>query len=265
VEFWDNPALFAAAASPTPIDFFGSRLEGWYSATGPFTTATGVSRWDDLGGKSNHLVQATGSLQPTVGTFASRAAVFFDGVDDFMETTTVVPLKLAVIACFGYPNNNSAPPFAWSAAGATMINRRQEVHLNSNGSIRAVQNEAAPYADTPTGTSQSFYDDCTMAGAYGLVGDNQFRAHLNGNAVSVNADPTNKDGSSASTTFKLRFGRRGDNSFPGACRFSEIILISNWTAVDIQKAEGYLAWKYGGNPLSRLISTHPYKFAAPTI
>jgi hypothetical protein len=256
---WVDSGRFAATAAPTPVDFFGSKLEGWYSASGPFTTATGVSVWNDLGGKNNHLLQASGSLQPTVGTFASRAAVIFDGTNDFMETTTVVPVKLAVIACFGYPNNNSLPPFAWSSIVSG--NFRQELHLSSNGSVRSINDAAASsFADTPTGTTESFYDDCTLVGAYGPAGDNELRAHLNGRAVTLSQTPP-----SSSTTAKLRISRRANDTFAGACRFSEIILISGWTVEDIQKAEGYLAHKYGGLPLSRLISTHPYKTNPPTI
>lgn len=256
--FLINPYRFGSAAV-TPITLFGSKLEGWYAPESPRTIATGVAQWNDLSAKANHLVQAGVIAQPTVGTFAGRFAVVWDGVDDFMNTQAVLPMKLAIIACFGYPTNNSQPPFVWSASGATLSNRVHDLHLLNAGAIRAIQAEAGPYADTPTGTAESFYDDCTIAAAYGPAADNQLRAHLNGRAATANASPTN----GTTTTFPMRFGQRGDNSLSAAARFTEIIMISSWTVSDIEKAEGYLAHRYGGNPLSRLISTHPYKSAPP--
>lgn len=260
--------IAAGQATATPITLFGSKLEGWYAPSGPFTEVSGaVSQWDDLSGNGRHKVQATATLRPVRGTFAGRTAVIYDGVDDYMDTAgSNLPMKLAIIACFGYPNNSSVPPFAWSAAGSTTVNRTHELHLNSNGSIRGINNEPGPYADTPTGTTESFYDDCTMAGAYGTPTDLPLRAHLNGRSVSTNAGVT----SGSKATFPMRFGRRGElgdsgTGLPSAARFTEIIMISDWTVLDIEKAEGYLAWKHGGNPLSRLIGTHPYKSAAPTV
>lgn len=249
------------AGPVTPITLFGSKLEGWYAPESPRIIATGVAQWNDLSAKANHLVQATATAQPLVTTFTGRFAVAWDGVNDFMDTQLVLPMKLAIIACFGYPNNNSSPPFAWSASGATAANRVHDLHLSSNGSIRAVQNENGPYADTPTGTAQSFYDDCVMAAGYGTAGDSQLRAHLNGRVATVNASPT----AGTTQTFKMRLGQRGDNTLSAAARFTEIIMLSNWTASDIERAEGYLAHRHGGNPLSRLISTHPYKSAPPTV
>lgn len=258
MSFLINPYRFGSAAV-TPITLFGSKLEGWYAPESPRTIATGVAQWNDLSAKANHLVQANATAQPTVSTFAGRFAVAWDGVNDFMDTQSTLPMKLAIIACFGYPNNSSSPPFAWSAAGATAANRVHDLHLSSNGIIRAIQNEAGPYADTPTGTAESFYNDCTMAAAYGPSANNQLRAHLNGRVATVNANPTGD----TTATFPMRFGQRGDNTNSAAALFTEIIMISSWIASDIEKAEGYFAHRYGGNPLSRLISTHPYKSAPP--
>ena len=256
--FLINPYRFGTAV--TPITLFGSKLEGWYAPESPRTIATGVAQWNDLSAKANHLVQATGIAQPTVGTFAGRFAVIFDESNDFLNTTASLPMKLAVIACFGYPTNSNQPPFAWSASGATASNRVHDLHLLFNGGIRAIQSETGPYADTPAGTAQSFYDDCIIAAAYGTAADNELRAHLNGRAAVANASPTG----GTTATFPMRFGMRGDGTFPSASRFTEVIMLSSWTVSDIEKAEGYLAHKHGGNPLSRLISTHPYKSAPPT-
>jgi len=258
-------ALMAATndtGSANPITLFGSKLEGWYAPTSSFTEVSGaVSQWSDLGPRGNHLAQSTALERPVRGTFAGRNAVIFDGTDDNLITNNLIPMKTAIIAVFGHPNNNSSPPFVWSGHEASLANRIHDLHLQSNGSIRAVQNDAGPYADTPTSTAQSFYDDCILAAGYGDVLDTAFRAHLNGRSVAMSVTPT------GSTTILRcqRFGRRGDGNFPCQARFTEIIMISDWLVPDIEKAEGYLAWKYGGNPLSRLITTHPYKSAAPTV
>jgi hypothetical protein len=69
-----------------PNDFPGLEMEMDTLVPGPDTITAGgfVSQWGDQSGNGNHLIQATGSLQPSVEPDGS---FLFDGVDDFMRAT----------------------------------------------------------------------------------------------------------------------------------------------------------------------------------
>lgn len=235
---------------------------GWWDASraGTITlVSNAVSQWNDVSGRGNHLVQATAGKRPTYGTFANRPAIILDGTDDTLLTTNITPQNVAIFAVYGYPNNSSAPPFAWSRNDGNTTNSVQELHLSSTGSIRAVNNDVGPFADTPTGTPQSFYDDCTMGGAYGETGNNVLRGHLNGRAVQTATARQN------TTTSVHCFGMRDNSVFPSASRFTEIVMFTNWTIADIEKIEGYFTWRWGGLPLQRLIANHPFRNRPPLI
>jgi hypothetical protein len=249
-------------ASPlwTPTNL-GIKLLGWWDASlsGTITLVdNAVSRWNDLSGQNNHWIQPTAGKRPITDIFAGRPSITFDGLNDSLLTTNVLPQNIAIFAVFGYPNNNSQPPFAWSRNDGTNFNC-QELHLSFNGSIRAINNDGHTYADTPTGTPQSFYDNCIIGGAYGESGNNVTRAHLNGRAVQ--ATPVRQD----NITSVLCLGQRDNNLLASASRFTEIAIFTNWTILDIQKIEGYFAHRWQGLLLSRLITDHPFKNRPPLI
>ena len=243
-----------------PTDL-GIKLLGWWDASRVETitlVSNAVSQWNDISGRDNHLIQGIAQKRPTYGSFAGRPSVILDGGNDSLLTTNVTPQNIAIFAVFGYPNNNSSPPFAWSRNDGTNSNC-QELHVSFNGAIRAVNHELGPYADTPTGTPQSFYDNCIIGGAYGQVGNNVLQAHLNGRFVQTAT--VRQDG----ITSVHCFGQRDNNAFSSASRFTEIAMFTNWTILDIQNIEGYFAHRWQGLLLSRLITDHPYKNRPPLI
>ena len=245
----------------TPANL-GGNLLGWWDASRAETitlVSNAVSQWNDISGLGNHLTQGTAGKRPAYSSFAGRPAVVLDGTDDTLLTTNVTPQNVAIFAVHGYPNNNSVPPFAWSRNDGNTSAAVQEMHLASSGSIRGVNNNTGPYADTPTGTPQSFYDDCILGGAYGQTGNNVMRAHLNGRSAS--SSTSRQD----TTTSPHCFGMRDNSQFPAASRFTEIVMFTNWTLPDIWKVEGYFAQRWGGLPLSRLIADHPFANRPPLI
>lgn len=74
-----------SGVAPIPPSSFAS-LRAWYKSDVGVTIATGVSAWADQSGLGNTLAQATGSLQPSIANnvIASKPALTFDGVDDFL-------------------------------------------------------------------------------------------------------------------------------------------------------------------------------------
>jgi hypothetical protein len=93
-----------------------------------------------------------------------------------------------------------------------------------------------------------------------LAADPELRGHLNGRSVSLNRSPA------FATLYRKVFGvRKNATTFPSQSRFSEIIMISDWSLADLWKIEGYLAHRWGGLPLSRLIADHPFRNRPPLI
>ncbi len=102
-------------AAWSPSDMAG--LEMWFDA-GTQTTGvadgTALAQWDDLSGNARHLVQATGSLQPTAQTGAGdlingRGVIDFDGTDDALAavfTAIPQPTTIFVVASADVDSNN---------------------------------------------------------------------------------------------------------------------------------------------------------------
>ena len=58
-------------------------LAAWYRFNQGITVVTGVSQWDDQSGNARHLLQATGSRQPSK---ESDGSILFDGLSQFLKT-----------------------------------------------------------------------------------------------------------------------------------------------------------------------------------
>lgn len=85
-----QPPVVIAPAAFTPPDIAG--LGFWYDASDLATiTESGgaVSQWDDKSGNGRHLLQGTGSAQPTTGSRTQNGlnVIDFDGASDFMDTS----------------------------------------------------------------------------------------------------------------------------------------------------------------------------------
>lgn len=89
-------------------------LYGWWDAsdTGSITSSSGaVSQWDDRSGHGKHLVQATGTNQPTTGSATQNGlnALSFD-TNDFFSVTSfdLAPggQAISVFAAFSAPSGS---------------------------------------------------------------------------------------------------------------------------------------------------------------
>jgi hypothetical protein len=146
----------AAGGGFSPADF-GADLVAWYDAqdSGSLTlSGSSVTQWDDLSGNGEHLVQATGSQQPTYGATSfntSYPGISFDGGDgltcsSFAGTsgaalsTFIVGQMNSGTAGFGRAlsyRNGTKQDFAWPD-GACLI-----IRDGSSNAINAYRNGAA--------------------------------------------------------------------------------------------------------------------------
>lgn len=73
----------------TPAELTTTELLGWWKPESLGTGGSSISSWTDSSGNSHPLVQATGSLQPTVVTTGPNGlkAASFDGTDDYLRAS----------------------------------------------------------------------------------------------------------------------------------------------------------------------------------
>jgi hypothetical protein len=110
-----------------------------------YTTATGVSSWNDQTGNARHMVQATAANQPVVTTAGpkARACAAFDGVNDVLAGAA---LSNFITASTGYivtvflpraaTTDNAAPAYMNDAAWAD-ANGYAGVYFTSSGKVYA--------------------------------------------------------------------------------------------------------------------------------
>jgi hypothetical protein len=114
------PAANKTLGTPTPItDPTGlPNLAAWYRADQGITIVTGVSQWNDLSGNSKHLQQATLTNQPlfVASGINSQPTVRFDGVDNFMTSSSLITARGHVFAVLKQVTAQNQP---WFSQGDT--------------------------------------------------------------------------------------------------------------------------------------------------
>ena len=233
--------------------------ELWFDASDASTiTESGgaVSQWNDKSGNARHVYQVAGSKQPiyTAGQYLT-----FDEVDDCLTIATTA-IRMPVLTVIGVINNRSvgtdvnkswacyeggANPDFWATARnggvAGMANHMAD---SSNPSISVAAPLGSPFiysGKSPTDTIAQY----------------------------IRVDGTQSDGAThASTIAELGttfiIGRQKVNVaryFGGDVH--EVIIGGDMSISDVQKIEGYLAWKWG--LAANLDAAHPYKLTPPKI
>jgi hypothetical protein len=235
----------------------------WYDALDSSTiTESGgsVSQWDDKSGNNNHATQSPGSLQPTYDSVNNE--ITFDG-SDILEVTND-PFKdlqnFAVLAVGQWTssveNANVFASFSSAGSGNTSIGwsfRQRSAALTFT--LRPSINDLG-------GGIPALGTD--FVGAVIRDPSNNIYSRLNGtqtysasNAGTIDYTATNRSA--------LGGVQRGDNwtspDFYLRGSIKELIVVDGATVADVQKAEGYLAWKWG--LVGNLPGDHPYKYFAP--
>jgi hypothetical protein len=202
----------------------------WLSDTG-----SNPAQWDDLSGNGRHATQATSGNQPSIVANAlnGRQVRRFDGVDDFLDTQSIVIGNAITMCVLIVPSSsalhdlilNKGTQWYWANGDAGTANKNS---FYGNGSLGWV---SANTSFTPS----------VSAIATAVVDSGSINFYLNG--VS--------DGSAATSVTDaqsiLRIGHRTDLWFEGAFGgdIAEIFVFS--TALsneDRRRIEQYLSQKY---------------------
>jgi hypothetical protein len=235
----------STAWGPTTL---GGSLNAQYDATAIVGVVNGgtLSPWSDLSANAYHATQGTTGARPIYRTnqLTGLPAVDFDGASDNLETKMSASSRDETIVAVLRPDGASG-----TIAGASSNDGRTLTYDGTTDTFRVVKRGGATLG-TSTGT--------VAAAAWGIV-----TVTITATTIIFSVNGVQQASISNSTTFgggKLtRLGGPG-SFFDG--EIAEIGFAKALSLADVQKWEGYLAWKWG------LVSTglpvdHPYKAAAP--
>jgi hypothetical protein len=241
--------------------------EAWFDAadTDTITIQTGVSQWSDKSENNNHLTQGSGASQPEYGsrTLNGITVPKFDGSNDRMELTTIVPL---VSTNFGRE--------VWAVFIVDSHDTTNHIFGNSSGNVqvaitpKGATGDSAPpkhlrlwccgASDAWTGATKS--DSAIISGDpyfAGWLAHNDFKEFsVNGN-FEPTTDPYDASKQGFNNGLPLRWMGGGQFSprFDGV--IAEAIITSDaLTDDERQKMESYLARKWG--LVDKLPIGHPY-------
>jgi hypothetical protein len=258
---WQKPEQVISPWTPFDISTIA-----WYDAadTSTITESGGsVSQWDDKSGNDNHATQPPGWLQPTYDSVNNE--ITFDG-SDILEVTND-PFKdlqnFAVLAVGQWTssveNANVFASFSSAGSGNTSIGwsfRQRSAALTFT--LRPSIN------DTGGGIPDLGTD---FVGAVMRNTSNNIYSRLNGTQTYSASNSGTIDYTGQTNRSAIGGVQRGDNwtspDFYLRGSIKELIVVDGATVADVQKIEGYLAWKW--SLVDNLPISHPYKTAAPTV
>lgn len=260
-----NSYRFGGGAPPAWSPANLASLFAWYDASDLSTiTESGgaVSQWDDKSGNGIHVSNATAAEQPTTGTRTQNSlnVLDFDGGDALRNTTGlsflndayqentvffVIKSDLDEIANYylGLANDGNIPR-RWFLDTRTTPNRLEgvivdggSVFLNLSSKLDLNTNILMTAGDT---VNEHGYRNGTFENSVAITGTNYSNnAYLNIGCLFGNSTTPAMDG-----------------------YICEIVICNAFlSTTDRQKAEGYLAHKWGLT--ANLPAAHPYKMVAP--
>lgn len=254
----------SAGTDWTPAEL-GASLALWLDAEDSASiTLNGstVSQWDDKSGNGRNISQAVASQQPTWNTTGlnGKPTIDFDGTNDFLKNATFEPAgAVSCFLVFNRDSNNGAAVVAQRTDGIFEIGgsfgeNYRDITFTATGAI----NPSLGFDLINGGVTQ----DIMLVVQYDGSGTNatDFTARLNGASQAiVNSSAL---GYVEETGFSIGGRAVQDLSYYNG-RISELIFTNSQSPLsDVQKIEGYLAWKWG--LAENLPADHPYKTTPPT-
>jgi hypothetical protein len=258
-----NSHNFTPATPFSPLDvgvslwLDASDASTLYDATtgGSLVAADGlVARWEDKSGNANHATQGTSGLRPTRKTAIQNALdiLRFDGGDHLAgaaNATSGNP-KTVVGLC---KSSNATGGVLWCSrtSGRAFIARPWRIGGISyiSGDV-TISNVTTPL-DITTPMQSFFLQSWRSPSGLAI----EYRA--NGAAQSTSGTILSDTGATG-----YRVGIASTLILPWPGDIAELCVIDAYaTTADVEKLEGYLAWKWG--TVSALDASHPYKSVAP--
>jgi Bacterial Ig domain/Calx-beta domain len=220
-----------------------------------------VTRWSDLSGNNNNLIQNTTNAQPTTGTVTINGlnAVDFDGSNDKMAMAGNPfgsTINDALVMVVHKVKSTTANGTLFSLSGSTTATNFWQANVPaSNGSL----NFDTGGNSSPKRVSKAAaftVNEVSMSGFYGSTSDTVQQVYKNGTLLIGDAT-----GHAVATAGNPAIG--GLSSYQNTSIGEVVILNGVVSTADRQKLEGYLAHKWG--LAANLPTNHPYKATAPMV
>jgi hypothetical protein len=241
--------------------FLGSALKWWVEAdVGAYKDAgstlaantESVQQWNDQSGNGHHISQSTSGLRPvfTTNVFGTKPAIAFDGTDDVMFSsswTLAQPFTVFMVYKYGSSlAGRYSDVFTGDNTGGYLGATVQAVR--SGGSSYIYAGTLEPMAGLAVNTKYLFvvtFNGSSSGWAY------------NGSSLTTAGPGT------LGIVNGVSIGLVGGVAAESAnALMAEVFVVGGTiTTLNRQKAEGYLAWKYGLQ--ASLPGGHPYAGAAP--
>lgn len=242
-------------------------LLAWYDPTDADTiTESGgnVSQWDDKGPYGYHMIQTNGGIQPNWGVGAQingLNVMHYSGTFDEMEVLGLPDINLTGVAGVTLLEGKTAGD--WPAGGRlnkTDSDDRMLIRMQSNPTFgksqHVVKIDGTSYA-TASGNESIYQEEVPMICSLYYDGASAI-ARGNGGVV-VTTNSGTPDGATL-TINEFQVGR--DSNTPRNYQ-GDLIWLATGDLAIIQKAEGYIAHKWGTTSI--LDAGHPYKSVPPFI
>lgn len=257
----------------TPANLAVSPIE-WYEGDSG-VTGSPVSAWANQGSLGGSAVQATSANRPAAtGTLNGKTVLTFDGTDYLQATSRAYSsgaLYVFVVARRSTSPTSYNSMFWAGTAWAPGSGAALQIDGPSNGN-RLTAYGGNGYANNPVAQSSTTYTD-----GFWHVFEAGMDAAPN-LAIDANVPSYNARGTGSSypgfTGGKMAVGGNNPDSNTADDFQGDVVavLVLNYrpTSPEIEKIQGYFAWKYGDTGatatdiVSRLPSGHSYKTAAPT-
>ena len=251
---WGQPVFFRPDWTPAQI---GGKLAAWFDAADASTVTTNaggfVSAWNDKSGKARHAAQGTSAKQPVYSSAALNAmhVVTFDGGDDWLRTLSFSQSQPVtyLFVCKSNTSGGGAGDRSYVFDGVSANQDRNLVALYGNNT-GTVSFWAKNWVDsTVSMTTEPFLITATFDTTNSLL------------TIDDNA-PVMSDAGEYAIRQGLTLGANylSNQDFLDGY-IAELVMIANATPDDIERTEGYLAWKW--SLVANLPADHAYKNAPP--
>lgn len=237
-------------------------LIAWYDAddAATITTVAGdVSGWDDKSGNGINMIQPTAARRPMSGavTIGGRNTITFTAADNtilYRMGGSILDNDFTVISVAIGPTNNNGILFGEEGGFPTLAATYRRL---GNHGISMRNDGGAINVDVNNGLALSTVNPTIISSRYL---DPNWISRINGTQIATRVISANPRTPTSQSIGALR---PGSPFFQADMDLAEIVVLPAASDADIEKVEGYLAWKWG--LVSNLPAGHPYKSGPPLV
>jgi hypothetical protein len=256
----------------------GSALALWLDAEDAASiTLNGstVSQWNDKSGNARNVSQATSANQPTLTASGlnGKPVLTFDGADWLFNANPGALIRNVaggtVAAVMNY-TNATVQRIPIAAMHGTAAGARLAVALQGAGTTNAIARRLDAESTATTVSSPPAYTNGTNVIQVGVArySAGELDQFVNGSAAGTGSFPSSGNSSDTDSATLIIGGSSTDDGVTLAnpmLGFVGEIIITNTalSATDLERLEGYFAWKWGLE--ASLPAGHPFRNIPPTV